>query len=46
LLFFAWALEHPEQMREMGGKARQVFEANYSTEANYQRLMEIYQRTF
>jgi len=41
-----WAFEHPEQMREMGKAARQVFEANYSTEANYQRLMEIYQHTF
>jgi glycosyltransferase involved in cell wall biosynthesis len=41
-----WAFEHPEQMREMGGKARQVFEADYSAEANYQRLMEIYQHTF
>jgi glycosyltransferase involved in cell wall biosynthesis len=40
------AFRHPEKMKEFGFAARQVFEANYSTEANYQRLMEIYQRTF
>jgi glycosyltransferase involved in cell wall biosynthesis len=39
-----WTLEHPEQMSEMGKAARQVFEADYSAEANCQRRMEIYQQ--
>lgn len=38
----AWAQGHPEQMAEMGRKARAQYEAEFSAEVNYQRLMEIY----
>jgi len=38
-----WAAEHPEEMRKMGLNARRVYERKYSSEANYRRLMEIYQ---
>jgi glycosyltransferase involved in cell wall biosynthesis len=38
----AWAQAHPEQMAEMGRKARVQYEAEFSAEVNYRRLMEIY----
>ena len=38
----AWALTHPEQMMEMGRKARVQFEAEFSAEVNYRLLMDIY----
>lgn len=38
----AWALTHPEQMAAMGRKARAQYEAKFSAEVNYQRLMDIY----
>lgn len=38
----AWAQAHPEQMAEMGRKARAQYEAEFSAEVNYRRLMEIY----
>lgn len=38
----AWAQAHPEQMATMGRKARAQYEAEFSAEVNYQRLMEIY----
>ena len=38
----AWAQAHPEQMAEMGRTARAQYEAEFSAEVNYQRLMEIY----
>ena len=39
----AWALAHPEEMGEMGRKARAQYEAEFSAEVNYRRLMTIYQ---
>lgn len=38
----AWALAHPEEMAAMGRKARAQYEAEFSAEVNYGRLMEIY----
>jgi glycosyltransferase involved in cell wall biosynthesis len=38
----AWAQANPEQMAEMGRKARMQYEAEFSAEVNYLRLMEIY----
>jgi glycosyltransferase involved in cell wall biosynthesis len=38
----AWALTHPEQMAAMGHNARAQYEAEFSAEVNYRRLMEIY----
>jgi glycosyltransferase involved in cell wall biosynthesis len=40
----SWALEHPAEMAAMGLRARQEFEAVYSPDGNYRRLMEIYRR--
>jgi glycosyltransferase involved in cell wall biosynthesis len=39
-----WAWNHPERMREMGKEARGEYEAKYTANENYRRLMEIYQR--
>lgn len=38
-----WALAHSQEMAVMGRKAREQYEAEYSAEVNYQRLMAIYQ---
>ncbi|MDO9010132.1 MAG: glycosyltransferase, partial [Thiobacillus sp.] len=38
----AWAQAHPEQMAAMGLKARAQYEAEFSAEVNYRRLMDIY----
>jgi glycosyltransferase involved in cell wall biosynthesis len=38
----AWAQAYPEQMAAMGRNARAQYEAEFSAEVNYQRLMEIY----
>ncbi len=38
-----WALAHPVEMGQMGRKARGQYEAEFSAEVNYQRLMAIYQ---
>ena len=37
-----WALAHPEQMAAMGRNARAQYEAEFSAEVNYRRLMGIY----
>lgn len=39
-----WALSHEEELRRMGKNARAKFEANFSANKNYTRLMEIYER--
>lgn len=39
----AWALAHPEQMAAMGRNAHAQYEAEFSAEVNYRRLMKIYQ---
>ncbi|MHB1214953.1 MAG: glycosyltransferase family 4 protein [Thiobacillus sp.] len=38
----AWAQAHPEEMAVMGRTARAQYEAEFSAEVNYRRLMEIY----
>lgn len=38
----AWALAHPDQMAAMGRNARAQYEAEFSAEVNYRRLMQIY----
>ncbi len=38
----AWAQAHPERMAELGDKARAQYEAEFSAEVNYRRLMDIY----
>ncbi|MGG6293734.1 glycosyltransferase family 4 protein [Leptolyngbya sp. AN02str] len=37
-----WALNHPEQLTAMGHEARAEFEAKYTAQANYHKLIEIY----
>ena len=37
-----WAQAHPEEMAAMGRTARAQYEAEFSAEVNYRRLMEIY----
>ncbi len=39
-----WAIEHPDEMREMGINARREYEAKYTAERNYKLLMEIYKK--
>nr|ART39029.1 H378 [uncultured bacterium] len=38
----AWARENPQRMAAMGAAARAQYEAEFSPEVNYRRLMEIY----
>jgi glycosyltransferase involved in cell wall biosynthesis len=40
----AWALHHPEELRQIGGNARKVFEAKYTAEVNYPLIMKAYER--
>ena len=37
-----WALAHPDEVRSMGGAAREVYEERYTPEANYRMLADIY----
>ena len=37
-----WALAHPEELMQMRRAARAEFEAKYTAEENYRRMMEIY----
>lgn len=37
-----WALQHPDQMAEMGRNARAVYEAEFTADRNYQQLIAIY----
>jgi glycosyltransferase involved in cell wall biosynthesis len=38
-----WAAAHPQEMRAMGRRARQVYETKYTPEVNYRRLIAIYE---
>jgi len=38
-----WLLSHPQELSQMRQAARAEFEAKYTAEDNYKRLMEIYQ---
>jgi glycosyltransferase involved in cell wall biosynthesis len=37
-----WALGYPSELTDMGRRARREFEAKYTAERNYQRLLDIY----
>lgn len=37
-----WALAHPHELARMGSNARRRYEQAFTPEANYQRLMQIY----
>ncbi|MEQ1770312.1 MAG: glycosyltransferase, partial [Devosia sp.] len=37
-----WASDHPLEMREMGRRARKVYEERYSERVNVERLIEVY----
>jgi glycosyltransferase involved in cell wall biosynthesis len=37
-----WALTHPEELAQMRQAARAEFEAKYTADENYRRMMEIY----
>ena len=39
-----WALDHPQEMAQMGRNARLEYEARFTPEQNYDMLMEAYQR--
>jgi glycosyltransferase involved in cell wall biosynthesis len=39
-----WAWDHPVEMDEMGKNARREYEARYTAEENYPKLMEIYRQ--
>ena len=39
----ATAEQHPEEMQQMGFKARGTYEENYTPEVNYRQLMAIYE---
>ena len=39
-----WAIDHPEALVTMGQKARQVYEAKYTSTQNYTMLLDIYTR--
>ena len=38
-----WAVEHPEEMREMRANARREYEEKYTAERSYRALMAIYE---
>ncbi|MBL8327777.1 MAG: glycosyltransferase [Rubrivivax sp.] len=37
-----WALQHPDQMKQMGHNARRRFESDYGSRRNHELLMRIY----
>ncbi|MGH2556240.1 MAG: glycosyltransferase family 4 protein [Actinomycetota bacterium] len=37
-----WVRDHPDEMVEMGSKAREQYELHYSPSSTFERLMEIY----
>lgn len=41
-----WALRNPREMAEMGRRARQRFENEFSADVNYKKLIEIYDAAF
>ena len=40
----AWALAHPQRMAEMGRRARERYEADFTADRNYELLMDIYEQ--
>jgi glycosyltransferase involved in cell wall biosynthesis len=41
----AWASQHPQELVPMSQVARQTYRTQYSPQANYDRLLEIYQKS-
>jgi glycosyltransferase involved in cell wall biosynthesis len=41
----AWATSQPEAMAAMGRRARSTFEANYTPDSGYRRLIQVYRDT-
>jgi glycosyltransferase involved in cell wall biosynthesis len=39
-----WALTHKPELADIGRRARQEFESNYTAELNYELLLDIYSR--
>ncbi|MGH7829459.1 MAG: glycosyltransferase family 4 protein, partial [Candidatus Binatia bacterium] len=39
-----WAMDHPDTMRQMGVKARRIYEEKYTAERNYETLSDVYER--
>jgi len=39
-----WMIGHPDQRKQMGERARSVYEEKYTPERNYEMLMDIYQQ--
>lgn len=39
----AWANDHPEEIRAMGIRAREIYEDKFTARRNYAQLMEIYE---
>jgi glycosyltransferase involved in cell wall biosynthesis len=40
-----WAWNHPAALRAMGRAARQEFEKSYTADANYEQLLQIYEKS-
>ena len=38
-----WAVDHPEEMHDMGANARRAYEKNFSPDINYDALTGIYE---
>ncbi len=38
-----WAREHPDEMREMGRNAWRIYKEKYSSERNYELLIQVYE---
>ena len=39
-----WAIEHPEEMKQMGINAHNDYEEKYTATINYKMLMDIYSK--
>ena len=39
-----WMMSHAAEVREMGRRARRVYESRYTADRNYEQLMQIYER--
>lgn len=40
-----WATHHPDELAAIGQRGRHAYEAEYSSDVGYQRLIEVYRRT-
>jgi glycosyltransferase involved in cell wall biosynthesis len=39
-----WALDHPQELRQIAANARKIFEAKYTAEINYPMMIRAYER--